>query len=148
MSDRRVTAEQRRFVEERAQGCCEYCASLARYAPQSFTVEHIMPRSKRGETILENLALSCPGCNGHKYNKTHGYDPVSGQMISLYHPRQQNWHEHFAWNFDRSIIIGLTPTGRATLETLHLNRDSLINLRRLLYTRGEHPPAKFILKEV
>jgi len=146
MSDQRVTAEQRRFIEERAQGCCEYCGSLARYAPQSFAIEHIVPRSKGGETILENLALSCPGCNSHKYNKTHGYDPVSGQMTALYHPRQQNWCEHFAWNFGCSIVIGLTPTGCATLEILHLNRDCLINLRRLLYARGEHPPQKFISK--
>lgn len=147
MSDQRVTPEQKRFVEKRAQGCCEYCGSLARYAPQSFTIEHIVPRSKGGETILENLAFSCPGCNGHKYNKTHGYDPVSGQMAALYHPRQQNWHEHFSWNSDYSIIIGLTPTGRATLETLQLNRACLINLRRLLSMRGEHPPAKFIIKQ-
>lgn len=143
MSNQRVTAEQRRFVEERAQGCCEYCASLASYAPQSFTVEHITPRSKGGETILENLALSCPGCNSHKYNKTQGYDPESGQPAPLYHPRQQNWREHFAWSFDYSIITGLTPTGRATIETLHLNRERVINLRRLLSLQDEHPPAKF-----
>lgn len=91
MSTERVTAEQRRLVENRAQGCCEYCASPVRFSTQpSFAVEHILPRSKGGETVLENLALSCPGCNGHKYNKTHGYDPVSRQIAPLYHPRQQN----------------------------------------------------------
>jgi hypothetical protein len=35
---------------------------------------------------------------------------------------------------------GLTPTGRASIEALHLNRLGLLNLRRLLYTIGEHPP--------
>jgi len=38
------------------------------------------------------------------------------------------------------MIIGLTPSGRATVEALDLNRSSLINLRRVLRASGEHPP--------
>jgi hypothetical protein len=40
------------------------------------------------------------------------------------------------------LIIGLTPTGRATIEALHLNRANVVNLRRVLYALGEHPPAE------
>ncbi|MDF5717692.1 MAG: HNH endonuclease signature motif containing protein [Rhizonema sp. NSF051] len=43
----------------RAKGCCEYCYSQVKFATQSFSVEHIVPRYKGGETSLENLALSC-----------------------------------------------------------------------------------------
>ncbi len=39
-----------------------------------------------------------------------------------------------------TTIIGLTPIGRATVVTLQLNRSALINLRRVLYAVGEHPP--------
>jgi hypothetical protein len=36
-------------------------------------------------------------------------------------------------------IIGLTATGRVTVDSLQLNRTELVNLRRLLYAAGEHP---------
>jgi len=48
----------------------------------------------------------------------------------------------FAWNADFTLIIGLTPTGCATVETWQLNREGLINLRRVLCAMGEHPPSK------
>ena len=35
-------------VVERAQGSCEYCRSQARFATQSFSIEHIIPQSKGG----------------------------------------------------------------------------------------------------
>ena len=140
MRKSRVTAKQRRLVVERAQGCCEYCLSQSRFSTQSFSVEHIIPNSKGGKTEVENLALSCQGCNNHKYTKTEGYDAVSHQYVPLYHPRQQQWVEHFAWNDDYTLVIGLTATGRATVETLHLNREGVVNLRRLLYTAKKHPP--------
>jgi len=140
MRKKRVTASQRCAVAERARGCCEYCLSQVRFSMQSFSIEHIIPADKGGKTELENLALSCQGCNNHKYNKTEGYDPVSRQVAPLYHPRQQKWSEHFAWNKDHTLIIGITPTGRVTVTTLHLNREGLVNLRQILYTVRKHPP--------
>jgi hypothetical protein len=139
MPERRVTAEQRQVVIERAHGCCEYCRSQARFAIQPFSVEHIIPRSQGGETMLDNLALACQGCNNHKYNKTEARDPVTGVIVPLYHPRRQRWRDHLAWNADFTLVIGLTPTGRATVEALQLNREGLLNLRRLLYAMDEHP---------
>jgi hypothetical protein len=109
---------------------------------QPFSVEHIVPISQSGETVLENLALACQGCNNHKYDRTSGQDPIGDNIAPLYHPRLQNWRDHFAWNEDYSLIIGLTPTGRATVESLHLNREGVVNLRQILYSLGEHPPAE------
>ncbi len=140
MPDQRITSELRQSVIERARGCCEYCRSQAAYATQSFSVEHILARSKGGATTLDSLALACQGCNNHKYDKTEADDPVSGRLVPLYHPRRDRWSEHFAWSDDFTLIIGLTPTGRATVDTLLLNRDGVVNLRRLLYLYGEHPP--------
>lgn len=141
MPESRVTSEQKKKVAERARHCCEYCRSQARFAIQAFSVEHIIPKSQGGKTTLENLALACQGCNNHKYNKTEGMDPINGQVVSLYHPRKHRWNEHFAWNDEFTLFIGLTPTGRATVESLQLNRDGLVNLRKVLYAMGEHPPA-------
>lgn len=142
MPEQRVTTEQKQAVLERARGCCEYCRSQARFATQSFSTEHIIPRHWGGATTLDNLALACQGCNNHKYTKIEEHDPVSDKVVSLYHPRQQRWHDHFAWNDDFTLVIGLTPTGRATIKALQLNREELVNLRRVLYAMGEHPPAE------
>ena len=47
----------------------------------------------------------------------------------------------FSWNEDCTEIIGLTSVGRATIEALHLNRIGVMNLRRVLFEKGLHPPA-------
>ena len=142
MSEARVTVKQKRIISKRAQDCCEYCGSQERFATQAFSVEHIIPRSKGGKTILDNLALACQGCNNYKHIKTEGYDPVSGEFVQLFNPRKQNWHDHFGWSSDFTLIIGLTSIGRATIEALHLNREGLINMREVLYIMGEHPPIQ------
>ena len=141
MSDRRVSGRTRRAVAERARFRCEYCRSPESVSLQSFAVEHITPASRRGGSSLENLAYSCQGCNNHKYTRTQGRDPASDEVAALFHPRQDVWSEHFAWSADSLILVGLTPTGRATIEALRLNRAPVVNLRTMLRAFGMHPPA-------
>lgn len=107
---------------------------------QSFSLEHIVPVSEGGRDDSSNLALACQGCNNHKYTRTRGRDPATGKIAPLFHPRTEHWRDHFIWSHDFIRIIGLTPTGRATVEALQLNRQGLMNLRRVLYLAGEHPP--------
>jgi HNH endonuclease len=140
MPEQRVSAELRQRVIARARGCCEYCRSQARYATESFSVEHILARAKGGATATENLALACQGCNNHKYDKSEAPDPISSTVAPLYHPQRDRWEEHFVWSDDFTLILGLTPSGRATVEALYLNREGVVNLRRLLYAVGQHPP--------
>ena len=130
MSDKRVTVRQKTAVAKQAKYCCEYCKSQARFALQSFSIEHIIAKSQVGTTTLNNLAFACQGCNNHKYNKSEAQDPIGGEAIPLYHPRKQQWSTHFAWNDDFTLMIGLTPTGRATIEALQLNRPGIVNLDR------------------
>jgi len=141
MSEKRIASRQKRVVMERARGCCEYCRSQVRFAMQAFSVEHIEPRSRGGETRLDNLALACQGCNNHKYIRIEAPDPVTHDIVPLYHPRRQRWREHFTWNEGFILVIGLTPTGRATVEALQLNREGLVNMRGALHAMGEHPPS-------
>lgn len=79
------------------------------------------------------------GCNQHKGIQTSASDPISELAAPLFHPREQEWEAHFAWSDDFTIIVGLTPTGRATVIALQLNRIGGVNLRRVLYAIGEHP---------
>ena len=143
MNKRRSTARQRAIIWQRARGCCEYCRSQERFADYSYSVEHIIPWSKGGKTELDNLALSCQGCNGHKGIAIEGHDPQSGEITPIFHPRKHSWSDHFAWNDDCSLIVGVTAIGRATVAVLQLNRAGLINLRRELYRSGNHSPAEF-----
>lgn len=135
-----MTAAQRRTIFDRAKGCCEYCRSQASFATQSFAAEHITPVYLGGRTTLDNLALACFGCNGHKATKTSALDPESDHAVPLFHPRQQRWSEHFVWNDNFTQIVGVTATGRATVVALHLNREELVNLRQVLRIVGLHPP--------
>jgi hypothetical protein len=135
-----MNSRKRAAVVRRACGCCEYCWSQERFAPDPFSVEHIVPSSKGGANALTNLAYSCQGCNGRKYTSVEAIDPATGETAPLYHPRRHTWTDHFAWNEDYTLVIGLTPTGRATVDKLQLNRLGLANLRRVLVAVGAHPP--------
>lgn len=135
------TVRQRAEVARRARGHCEYCRSPVKYGVQSFECEHIVPVSQGGQTILDNLAYACGGCNRIKSARTEAADPDSGKITPLFHPRQQTWEEHFVWNADFTLVIGLTAVGRATVAALRLNRPGVVNLRQVLLGVGEHPPA-------
>lgn len=142
MAERSVGRRLKREVRERAREICEYCRSQESFAMQSFSVEHVVPLHAGGESVLDNLALACQGCNNYKQVKVEALDPVTETTAALYHPRRESWTEHFVWSHDFTRLVGLTPTGRATIAALRLNRRGLINLRRALYASGEHPPAE------
>ena len=103
-------------------------------------MEHIVSVARGGSNALDNLALACSGCNGHKYDKAEALDPTTKQIVLLFHPRRQEWNEHFEWSEDYTNVIGVTATGRATVNALQMNRTGLVNLRRALYILGKHPP--------
>jgi HNH endonuclease len=128
------------FVFERAKGFCEYCKSPANISSQPFVIEHIIPKSKGGLNDVENLALSCQGCNNHKFTKLSAIDFLSNQEVSIFNPRLEIWENHFSWSDDVLEIIGLTAIGRASVEAMKLNRNELKNLRELLFFVGKHPP--------
>jgi len=137
----RISAKLKAEITKRADSRCEYCLCSMLFSSSPYSVEHIIPSVKGGSNRLENLALSCMGCNGAKYTSTTGADPVSGNVVALFHPRTDVWQEHFAWSHDGLQVIGTTPTGRATVAILALNREGVVNLRRLLAEAGAHPSA-------
>lgn len=136
-----LSKKSRKLVFERADFKCEYCFSLEQYSSSPFDIEHIIPLSKGGNNDIKNLALACHGCNLHKYNKMFGIDSESSLLEPLYNPRKDSWKDNFEWNEGFTIILGLIPIGRATIETLQLNRFKLINQRMVFREVGLHPPA-------
>lgn len=135
-----IPAEIRRQVVRDAGFRCGYCQSDQSLSGIPLSVEHIVPRTLGGESVIGNLWLSCRACNEHKGARVDAEDPESGERVALFNPRTQKWSDHFAWREDGTIIIGLTPTGRVTVATLHLNRLLLVRARRRWVSVGWHPP--------
>jgi hypothetical protein len=103
-------------------------------------IEHIVPESQGGLTDEANLWLACKLCNDHKGDRMEAADPLTNVVVPLFNPRTQRWNEHFAWTPEGNRIIGVTPTGRATVVALKLNRAVLVDARRVWVAVGLHPP--------
>lgn len=128
-----------RLVRERARETCEYCLLPQASQESTFHLDHIQPRSANGKTRSANLALACVGCSLKKGSQVRVFDAETSQMVRLFHPRLDEWFDHFAWN-DHWLIIGLTPIGRATILALDLNRTRLVTIRRELVRANRYPP--------
>ncbi|AUT03921.1 HNH endonuclease [Nostoc sp. CENA543] len=135
-----IPVELQRKIRARFTECCAYCRTAEYLTVSTFEFEHIIPLSVGGETIFENLCLSCPTCNRYKAYRQTAIDADTQQEICLFHPQQQLWSEHFAWNEDATEIIPLTSVGRVTISALKMNRPQLIRVRRMWVKLGEHPP--------
>ena len=119
---------------------CEYCGTSEWVTGIPLEVDHIRPRSRRGKTSRSNLCRACSSCNTYKGDQTRGLDPITNKRVSLFNPRRQRWADHFQWSEDGTQIIGLTPCGRATVETLKMNHLQIVRARRLWVSVGWHPP--------
>jgi hypothetical protein len=136
----RLPAAVRRRVRERAGGLCEYCLTFSDLTGHAFTVDHIIPQSRRGTSELDNLCLCCFWCNDYKQARTEGHDPRTGRPAPLFNPRRDAWDDHFRWSPTFTRIIGRTATGRATVQALRLNRPNLVRARRFWAKHDLHPP--------
>lgn len=106
-------------------------------------IEHIIPLAHDGTDAETNLWLACPLCNTYKSDKMSGIDSETGQSHPLFNPRTQQWNEHFRWSEDGIRVIGLTPTGRATVNALHLNDNPYaLIVRSNWVVVGWHPPQR------
>jgi hypothetical protein len=123
----------RRFypaVARRAQRRCEYCRAPEAFFPNRFTLDHVIPKSRSGETSIENLALCCFACQQQKLAFEVGNDPLTEESVPLFQPRRQRWGRHFRWSANGLQIEGITRTGRATIERLRMNQPRQIEARR------------------
>jgi hypothetical protein len=121
---------------------CGYCRTSSRVIGQRLTVEHIVPRARGGSSDEDNLWLSCRRCNEYKGTQVEAVDPETGLSVPLFNPRRQLWREHFAWSGDGTLILGVTPCGRATVIALQLNNVDIVAARQLWVAAGWHPPPE------
>lgn len=129
----------RRLVVERARECCEYCLLHEDDSPDPHQVDHILPIKHGGQTVSENLAYACTECNWFKGTDFAAIDQISGEIVSLFNPRTQQWREHFA--LEGARIAALSATGRVTVDLLRLNRAARLLERETLIVSGRYPPS-------
>ena len=60
---------------------CGYCAAAA------VTIDHILPRSRRGQNTWDNTVAACSGCNQRKGDRT----PQEAKMTLLWKPSVPAW---------------------------------------------------------
>jgi hypothetical protein len=131
----------RRRVETAARDRCGYCLTPQQISGAPLHVDHIVPVAGGGTSDEGNLWLACAWCNSYKGARTSAVDPESGIEHPLFNPRLQRWEDHFCWSEEGTIILGLTPTGRATVALLHMNNDYIVAARRQWVLAGWHPPS-------
>ncbi len=123
----------------RAGNRCEYCQLSQLGQEATFHIDHVVPRAAGGPTTADNLALACVSCSLRKWAKQTAADPDTGEEVPLFNPRTQSWGKHFRW--DGARVVPRTPTGRATVMALAMNRPLIIAIRQEETVRGRHPPA-------
>ena len=90
-----ISVSLRRLVTERAREQCEYCLFPQTASLFAFEMEHIIAEKHYGTTEADNLALACPCCNRFKGSDLGSIDPQTQQLTPFFHPRLQQWPDHF-----------------------------------------------------
>lgn len=85
----------RRRVRLQAGDRCGYCLSPQHLVMGTLEIEHLLPKAAGGSSDEANLWLACRLCNNFKSSQTHAIDPETGNMVALFHPRDQHWRDHF-----------------------------------------------------
>jgi hypothetical protein len=136
-----IPADVDRRVRQAARHRCGYCLSPQQLVMARLEIDHIIPVTKGGDSSESNLWLSCPLCNRFKADRTVARDPDTGTEVPLFNARTQRWSQHFRWSTDGIRVIGLTPSGRATVALLHLDDDAdALVVRAHWVLAGWHPP--------
>ena len=134
----KIPSSLRQLVIQRAKDRCEYCCLSQVGQAATFHIDHISPVMAGGATTSDNLALACVSCSLRKSARQTVKDPETKKEVSIFNPRQQVWQENFRW--DEVRIVGLTATGRGTVEVLKMNRPMMLAIRGEEELLGRHPP--------
>jgi len=79
-----VKFTRRNIYEHYGYRCC-YCAK--KFKTSELNLDHVLPKSRGGQTIWSNIVLSCVPCNTKKDNRT----PEEAGMKLLVKPTKPKW---------------------------------------------------------
>ncbi len=132
-----ITEALRNQVARRAHRRCEYC--LIHEDDTAFPphIDHIVSRKHGGLSDIENLAYACVLCNRSKGSDVAALDPRSGEIVRLFHPREDLWADYF--QLDGCSIRAISDVGAATAGLLRFNAPERLAERSLLQSLGSYP---------
>jgi len=132
-----MDAPTRELVRGRADERCEYCGIPQDCVAYRLQIEHVTAKQHHGSDDASNLALACDRCNLHKGTNLTAIDPQTRNIVTLFHPRKDRWHDHF--ELRGAMIVGLTDIGRATVRLLKMNAEARVELRLEVGERAVPP---------
>jgi hypothetical protein len=133
----KVAGQRRAKVANRANHCCEYCLVTEDDAGFPHQVDHIISQKHGGSSSLDNLAFACMLCNQRKGTDIASVDPATGNLVPLFHPRRDQWSDHF--RIAREFIEPISRIGFLTIRLLQLNTVERQRERALLQRLGSYP---------
>jgi len=119
------------LVAQRAGFRCEYCRLPQQIAGFSFEIDHIISLKHSGITHADNLAYSCPICNGNKGSDLGSILPDRPrEIIRFFNPRTDNWFDHF--EVQNGLIMAKTEIADVTIKIFDFNREQDVIYRQKL----------------
>ena len=95
----------------RDKGKCQYCGSP--FDPKALTYDHVIPRSKGGQTEWTNIVTCCMACNLRKGGRT----PEEAGMFLIRKPKVPVWIPLLA------MCLGIEDTPAPWKDYLYLNTE-------------------------
>ena len=132
----RVSAKLRQQVQRQAAGRCEYCLIHEDDSYAAHQIDHVLARKHGGTTTQSNLAYACLLCNRYKGSDVAALDPDTQEIVPLFHPRRQQWKDHFL--LQGATVVPLSGIGRATVALLRINSTERILERQELIEAGRY----------
>lgn len=96
---------------------CSYCYTTEANTGQPMTFDHIVPEVQGGPTTFDNLCYACRRCNEFKGSTTTARDPLTDEIVPLFHPRTHP-------NLERSLCLGRLRYPHNRFDS-HWSRDGL-----------------------
>jgi 5-methylcytosine-specific restriction endonuclease McrA len=81
---RRRAPLNRRAIFVRDGGRCQYCSAAAE------SIDHVVPRSRGGQHVWENVVAACRACNSHKRDRLLSETPMALRRAPMA-PRELTW---------------------------------------------------------
>ena len=92
---RRRVRFNRMNIYARDRNTCQYCGlTLSR---RELNIDHVVPRSRGGKSVWENVVCSCLECNRRKGGRT----PKEAGLNLIKPPHRPNWTPHMVPSIDR-----------------------------------------------
>ena len=132
----RVSAKLRQQVQRQAAKRCEYCLIHEDDSYAAHQIDHVLARKHGGATTQSNLAYACMLCNRYKGSDVAALDPDTQEIVPLFHPRRQQWKDHFL--LQGATIVPLSGIGRATVALLRINSTERLLERQELIEAGRY----------